>query len=170
MLRFSSYATKLLTVEEILSRTSHETLMKIYNLPQIGSTLEFLTMLALISGKLLKGGTPDILSAARTVLTDWNHHKIPFFSVPPTIHPSMLPSMTAEGQVRPGAEDVGQARIVQEMAPAFSLPGFDFGGAEGADAMEAADQDAFGAAPEEEMHVEEDDQAATGGMDMDVAE
>ncbi|GJE91997.1 nucleostemin-like domain-containing protein [Phanerochaete sordida] len=153
-------------VEEILSRTSHETLMKIYNLPQIGSPLEFLTMLALVSGKLLKGGTPDILSAARVVLGDWNHHKIPFFSVPPTVHPSMLPSMTAEGQIRAGAEDVGQARILQQLAPAFSLPGFDLGGSDGAEAMEAADEDAFGDAPEEEMHVEDDQ----GGMEMDVAD
>ncbi|EKM60576.1 uncharacterized protein PHACADRAFT_246589 [Phanerochaete carnosa HHB-10118-sp] len=157
-------------VEEILTRTDHETLMKIYNLPQIGSTLEFLTMLALVSGKLLKGGTPDVLSAARTVLTDWNHHKIPFFSVPPTIHPSMLPSMTAGGQIRSGAEDVGQARIVQEMAPAFSLAGFDFGGAEGTDAIEAADEDAFGGTFEEKMYVEEENQDDTGGMEMDGAE
>lgn len=44
----------LLTVEEILERTDHETLMKIYNVPHINSTLEFLTMLALLSGRLLK--------------------------------------------------------------------------------------------------------------------
>ena len=41
-------------VEEILFRTQHETLQKIYNLPQFGTTLEFLTMLALSSGKLHK--------------------------------------------------------------------------------------------------------------------
>jgi nuclear GTP-binding protein len=41
-------------VGEILGRTDHETLMKIYNLPQVGSALEFLTMLALVSGRLLK--------------------------------------------------------------------------------------------------------------------
>ena len=41
-------------VEEILARTEHETLQKLYNLPQFSSTLEFLTMLALSSGRLLK--------------------------------------------------------------------------------------------------------------------
>lgn len=41
-------------VEEILARTEHESLQKIYNLPHFGSTLEFLTMLALNSGRLLK--------------------------------------------------------------------------------------------------------------------
>ena len=56
-------------VEEILSRTSHETLMKIYNLPQIGPPLEFLTMLALVSGKLLKV-RPDGDQSPRTRLND----------------------------------------------------------------------------------------------------
>lgn len=43
-----------LIVEDIVFRTEHETLQKIYNLPQFSSTLEFLTMLALSSGRLLK--------------------------------------------------------------------------------------------------------------------
>ena len=35
-------------------RTPPATLQKIYNLPEFGSTLEFLTMLALSRGRLLK--------------------------------------------------------------------------------------------------------------------
>jgi len=41
-------------VEQILSRTDHELLKKIYNLPQVEETLEFLTMMALTTGRLLK--------------------------------------------------------------------------------------------------------------------
>lgn len=41
-------------VEEILARTEVMTLRKIYSLPEFSSTLEFLTMLALTSGRLLK--------------------------------------------------------------------------------------------------------------------
>jgi hypothetical protein len=41
-------------VEEITVRTPPATLQKIYNLPEFGSTLEFLTMLALSGGRLLK--------------------------------------------------------------------------------------------------------------------
>ena len=41
-------------VEEILARTNHETLQKIYNLPPFTSPLEFLTTLALTTGRLLK--------------------------------------------------------------------------------------------------------------------
>ncbi|KAL6310264.1 P-loop containing nucleoside triphosphate hydrolase protein [Sparassis latifolia] len=145
-------------VEEILGRTDHEVLKKIYSLPQIGSTLEFLTMLALTSGRLLKGGTPDILAAARQILTDWNHQKIPYFSAPPTIHPSSLPSMVVDdGQrtVAPGAENVGQAQIVSQFSKPFTLEGL-FG---------AADAGAFGGTPgpeamdlEQEEFVDEMDQ------------
>jgi len=41
-------------VEQILSRTDRELLKKIYNLPQVEETFEFLTMMALTTGRLLK--------------------------------------------------------------------------------------------------------------------
>jgi hypothetical protein len=41
-------------VEEILSQTQTKILMKIYNLPVFALTLEFLIMLALSTGRLLK--------------------------------------------------------------------------------------------------------------------
>ena len=73
---------------------------------------------------------------------DWNHQKIPYFSVPPAIHPSMIPSTipsTAGGSatVAPGAETVGQAQILTGFSKPFELAGL-FG---------AADAGAF--APEE---------------------
>ncbi|TFK38498.1 P-loop containing nucleoside triphosphate hydrolase protein [Crucibulum laeve] len=113
-------------VEEIVTRTSHPTLQKIYNLPEFGTTLEFLTMLALSNGRLLKGGTPDINSAARQILSDWNHQKIPYFSEPPTVHPSLIPST--------GETNVGQAQILNTFSKPFKLAGL-FG---------AADAGAFG--------------------------
>ena len=51
---FEGRVANVVPVEEILARTEHETLQKLYNLPQFSSTLEFLTMLALNSGRLLK--------------------------------------------------------------------------------------------------------------------
>ena len=43
---------------------------------------DFLTQLAGASGKLLKGGEPDLNTAAKMVLYDWQRGKIPFFSLP----------------------------------------------------------------------------------------
>ncbi|KAH8828059.1 P-loop containing nucleoside triphosphate hydrolase protein [Flagelloscypha sp. PMI_526] len=137
-------------VEQILARTRASTLRNIYNLPppdepttqddemideeerdRLTDTLEFLTMVALTGGRLLKGGTPDIIAAARQIIQDWNQHKIPFWSTPPTIHPSMvagssnvskLKDSTADRLV-PGAEDIGNAAIKTSFAPAFRLEG-----------------------------------------------
>ncbi|CAL1707341.1 unnamed protein product [Somion occarium] len=157
-------------VEEILHRVDPATVQKIYNLPlspdgqpqtNFGTTLEFLTMLAMTNGRLLKGGTPDVLGAARQVLNDWNHQKIPFFSNPPTIHPSLIPSTVAtssgEQIVAPGAENVGQARILTQFGKPFEVEGL-FG---------MADQGAFGgdSAAGEAMAVEEESQGTDVWMD-----
>ncbi|KAF8516501.1 P-loop containing nucleoside triphosphate hydrolase protein [Gautieria morchelliformis] len=118
VLKVEDVEDPLAVVEEIITRTEKETLQKIYKLPTWDTMLEFLTMLALSTGRLLKGGTPDLLSAARTVLKDWNANKIPYFSVPPLVHPSSLPSNA------PGAENVGEAAIVQGgLGEAFTLEG-----------------------------------------------
>ncbi|KAG6810954.1 hypothetical protein H0H92_009657 [Tricholoma furcatifolium] len=140
-------------VEEILGRTPAATIQKIYGLPEWTSPLEFLTMLAMTSGRLLKGGTPDLNSAARHVLQDWNHQKIPYFSEPPAIHPSLIPSVVPTylnpsdaPMIAPGAENVGQAQIVTEFSKPFELAGL-FG---------AADAGAFGGGSSEDMKMDAD--------------
>ena len=93
VVRVDDVADPIAVVEEIVARTEVEALQRIYNLPAFGSTLEFLTMVALSAGKLLKGGTPDLNNAARQILNDWNHQKIPYFSTPPEVHTSQIPSL-----------------------------------------------------------------------------
>nr|GFB94816.1 nuclear/nucleolar GTPase 2 [Tanacetum cinerariifolium] len=44
---------------------------------------DFLVQLCKLSGKLLRGGEPDLMTAAKMVLHDWQRGKIPFF-VPPS--------------------------------------------------------------------------------------
>lgn len=41
-------------VDQILTRTDHELLKRIYSLPKVEETLEFLTMIALTTGRLMK--------------------------------------------------------------------------------------------------------------------
>ncbi|KAH8995964.1 P-loop containing nucleoside triphosphate hydrolase protein [Lactarius akahatsu] len=150
-------------VEQILARTQADKLTKIYNLPTFTTALEFLTMLALSTGRLLRGGTPDILAAARQVLADWNHHKIPFFSEPPALHAAHVPS-TVPGpaqQIAPGAEMTGSAQIVGALGAPFVLEGL-FGEADAEammDAEPAADDAAYSG-----MDVEDE---ARGGMQID---
>ncbi|KAF7315379.1 Proteophosphoglycan ppg4 [Mycena indigotica] len=155
-------------VEEIVQRTPAETLEKLYNLPHFTSTIEFLTMTALSSGRLLKGGTADINATARQIINDWNHQKIPYFSEPPVLHPSSIPSTIGSGAatiIAPGAEQVGQAKILTEFSAPFSLPGL----------FEHADAGAFGGDVDMtdnnndnvEMDEDEDNDVFVDAMDED---
>ena len=73
-------------VEALLNRCSTESLMMTYSIPAFpkGNVMVFLAMIAKRNGKVLKGGIPDKIIAARGVLRDWNTGKIPFYTRPPT--------------------------------------------------------------------------------------
>mmetsp|Transcript_4881 Transcript_4881/g.7145 ORF Transcript_4881/g.7145 Transcript_4881/m.7145 type:complete len:542 (-) Transcript_4881:49-1674(-) len=70
----------------LLKRCSPESLMMTYSIPAFprGDEMIFLAMIAKRNGKVLKGGIPDKVTAARGVLKDWNTGKIPFYTRPPT--------------------------------------------------------------------------------------
>lgn len=70
-------------VGAVLKRVKHEYLVRAYKVKSWEDTTDFLTQLARSSGKLLRGGEPDLKTAARMVLYDWQRGKIPYFSLPP---------------------------------------------------------------------------------------
>jgi nuclear GTP-binding protein len=72
-------------VQALLSRCTTESLMMTYSIPAFpkGDAMMFLAMIAKRNGKVLKGGIPDKVMAARGVLKDWNSGKIPYFTRPP---------------------------------------------------------------------------------------
>jgi nuclear GTP-binding protein len=72
-------------VDALLKRCNPQSLIMTYNIPAFppGDTMMFLAMVARSYGRVLKGGIPDKIGAARAVLKDWNHGKIPFYTIPP---------------------------------------------------------------------------------------
>lgn len=72
-------------IKALLARCSQRSLMMAYAIPAFPSNDEsiFLGMIAKKYGKLLKGGIPDKVAAARCVLHDWNNGKVPFYTSPP---------------------------------------------------------------------------------------
>lgn len=73
---------------------------------------DFLTKLAQASGKLMRGGEPDLNTAAKMVLYDWQRGKIPFFKLPPDYTPD---TPAAAGPSADVAADV-----TASSAPAYS--------------------------------------------------
>lgn len=110
-------------VQEVLRRVKAEYLRRAYKMPTWADHDDFLQKLARATGKLLKGGEPDLNTAAKTLLYDWQRGRIPFFTMPPELPPR---------PVRGGGEHTALARIahlhgwrsVPARGPAFtcSLP------------------------------------------------
>jgi len=100
-------------VDALLKRCKPESLMMTYNIPAFpqGNTMMFLAMVAKSYGRVLKGGIPDKIGAARSVLKDWNQGKIPYYTVPPK---------DAEPDVSKGG-----AVIVSSFGAEFDLSAFD---------------------------------------------
>lgn len=67
----------------VLERAKPEYIQKTYRVPAWSSTEDFLEKLAFRSGKLLKGGEPDLATVSKMVLNDWQRGRIPFFVKPP---------------------------------------------------------------------------------------
>lgn len=67
----------------VLERAKPEYIQKTYRIPSWNSAEDFLEKLAFRTGKLLKGGEPDLSTVSKMVLNDWQRGRIPFFVKPP---------------------------------------------------------------------------------------
>ncbi|KXS17794.1 P-loop containing nucleoside triphosphate hydrolase protein [Gonapodya prolifera JEL478] len=97
-------------VELIVSRCRPDTLRHIYDIPDFVDARDFLVQLARKTGRLRKGGIPDVENAARTVLRDWNGGRIPYYTVPP-----------ADTESGSGSEHT-DAAVVAAWGKEFELP------------------------------------------------
>lgn len=70
-------------IGEVLKRVKREHLERAYKIKEWEDEYDFLLQLCKLSGKLLRGGEPDLTTAAKMVLHDWQRGKIPFFVPPP---------------------------------------------------------------------------------------
>jgi len=77
-------------VSSILSRCPKESMMLHYNITEYADVTEFLALIARRYGQLRKGGVPDTVRAARTVLHDWNNGRITYFTHPPETQSAQL--------------------------------------------------------------------------------
>ncbi|XP_043430457.1 nucleolar GTP-binding protein 2 [Prionailurus bengalensis] len=82
----------------VLERAKPEYISKTYKIDSWENAEDFLEKLAFRTGKLLKGGEPDLQTVGKMVLNDWQRGRIPFFVKPPNAEPpeaSQLPSSSS---------------------------------------------------------------------------
>ena len=74
-------------IQAILEKCPQAYLMQLYSIPRFNEKdcTAFLALVARGTGKLKKGGVPNIDQAARGVLHDWNTGKIKFYCKPPKV-------------------------------------------------------------------------------------
>uniref|UniRef100_A0A8C8B3B3 Nucleolar GTP-binding protein 2 n=1 Tax=Otus sunia TaxID=257818 RepID=A0A8C8B3B3_9STRI len=70
-------------ISAVLERAKPEYIRKTYKIDSWKDPEEFLEKLAARTGKLLKGGEPDMQTVSKMVLNDWQRGRIPFFVKPP---------------------------------------------------------------------------------------
>eukprot|EP01071_Lankesteria_metandrocarpae_P002052 Lankesteria_metandrocarpae@DN2041_c0_g1_i1.p2 len=68
----------------ILAKVAPDVLLRHFRIPMFSSPNEFITHVARVRGKYLRGGAPDVDNAARHVITEWQTGKIPHFCKAPT--------------------------------------------------------------------------------------
>ena len=88
-------------IPTVLKRVKKEYMLKTYKVDDWDSAEEFLEKLATRMGKLLKGGEPDIATAARIVLNDWQRGKLPFYVPPPGFEFPLTEGTTSSSIVEP---------------------------------------------------------------------
>lgn len=67
----------------ILKRIPKPQIMELYDIHDYTTPDEFFAKKAARMGMFKRGGVPDMLAAARSVLNDWNSGKIRYYTVPP---------------------------------------------------------------------------------------
>lgn len=155
-------------MEIIINRVDHAQLERLYSVPPFENVNQFLVSIALVRGRLGKGGVPDLESSAVQVLRDWNTGKISYHTVPPAVHPSSVAKPLnshapeyAQEAFTSGAQ-AGESAIVKGFAPAFDISAL----------MGAADEEAFGEREPPAMEMLEDESALLDGKgdEMDLGE
>ncbi|CAK9308919.1 unnamed protein product [Citrullus colocynthis] len=72
-------------IGEVLKRVKKEHLERAYRIKNWEDDNDFLVRLCKLTGKLLRGGEPDLTTAAKMVLHDWQRGRLPFFVPPPRV-------------------------------------------------------------------------------------
>ncbi|KAL1491197.1 hypothetical protein ABEB36_011833 [Hypothenemus hampei] len=95
-------------IASVLERVKKDYLIKTYKVEDWTDSIDFLEKMARRSGRLLKGGEPDISSVAKMVLNDWQRGRLPFFVCPPGYETGIKDEQPDEATATPSTINVVQ--------------------------------------------------------------
>ncbi|XP_042689993.1 nucleolar GTP-binding protein 2 isoform X1 [Centrocercus urophasianus] len=101
-------------ISAVLERAKPEYIRKTYKIDFWEDTEDFLEKLASRTGKLLKGGEPDVQTVSKMVLNDWQRGRIPFFVKPPNAEAGSEPP-ALEGAMT-SSQSINEKEISESVA------------------------------------------------------
>merc|ERR1712110_1145144 len=101
-------------VKEVLNRCKQKYVARHFKIYSWTDHIDFLEQMAKKSGRLGKGGEPDINAVSKMVLTDWNRGKLPFFTPPPGCMMEPRPEGAVEDTEEEEEDDVEDEEEEQE--------------------------------------------------------
>uniref|UniRef100_A0A8D0GF43 Nucleolar GTP-binding protein 2 n=1 Tax=Sphenodon punctatus TaxID=8508 RepID=A0A8D0GF43_SPHPU len=102
-------------ISAVLERAKPEYVSKTYKIDSWENTEDFLEKLEFRTGKLLKGGEPDLQTVSKMVLNDWQRGRIPFFVKPPNAELDTRPSVSLDVALAP-SQSISQAESLEPEA------------------------------------------------------
>jgi nuclear GTP-binding protein len=72
-------------IQAILDKVQPKHMADCYGVNMWTDAEDFIGQVAIKTGKLWKGGEPDMLNTSKTILNDWQRGKIPYFEKPPKV-------------------------------------------------------------------------------------
>ncbi|XP_015266387.1 PREDICTED: nucleolar GTP-binding protein 2 [Gekko japonicus] len=114
-------------IATVLERAKPEYISKTYKVDSWENAEDFLEKLAAKTGKLLKGGEPDVRTVSKMVLNDWQRGRIPFFVKPPNMEQGPQPTAAASvstttSQCEESGETTGSTETPKEQAVGDDCP------------------------------------------------
>ena len=72
-------------IQAILDRVQTKHITDIFGVHSWTDSEDFITQVAMRTGKLVKGGEPDINNVCKSIILDWQRGNIPYFTRPPIV-------------------------------------------------------------------------------------
>ena len=88
-------------IQALLQKVSPKSFCMTYSIPTFpqNNVDMFLAIMSKQMGKVKKGGMPDKIGTARSILRDWNTGKIPYYTPPPTTTTTTLHNQQKEAKI-----------------------------------------------------------------------
>ena len=147
-------------IAAVMSRVKRHHMERTYQVAGWNSHIDFLELLARRAGRLLKGGEPDVDSAAKIVINDFIRGKIPWFVRPPLLSEEGNTFDAAKPPVKRKVSDAGSLPDTS-MGPSGEIPDNDKTGSRDG-IPDYNDEEEFGGFASES---EDEEDGASGGSE-----